>query len=551
MKNNINNTKNIVSSWYNIRFRLILDGILVGVLTGLSVVLFRVSIQKSEYFSEKIYAYIKSHLWYIPILFLVLAVIGYVLGFIIKKEPMVRGSGIPQVEGVVLRKMSMTWWKVLIGKIIGGILSLGAGLSMGREGPSIQIGAAIGQGYSIGLNKEKIRENLLITSGASAGLAAAFNAPLAGVIFALEEIHKNFSSLILLTCVSSSIAADFICSEFFGLKPIFTFGNINVLPLHYYGYIALMGVILGAFGAIFNYSLLKSKDIYARQKWLPANLRPLIPLMLAGIAGLFFPKILGGGQNIAIELTNSNFTLKFLIILLVLKFLFTIISYGSGAPGGIFMPLLVIGSITGNLFSNILVSAFHFNTVYMNNFIILAMAGYFAAIVKAPITGIVLITEMTGSFSHMLPLSIVVIVSYFVSTVMGSKPIYESLLDRILVNKEYSEFIGHKRTKIILDVAVCMESSLDGKKIKEISWPNECLVIGIKKGESEIIPKGETIINAGDYIILLVNEENAEKSKTLLLEMADHCIIEEQNKFEESFKKVFKKIINIFKMKKK
>ena len=206
------------------------------------------------------------------------------------------------VEGVVRRKMSMTWWKVLIGKVIGGILSLGAGLSMGREGPSIQIGASIGQGYSIGLNRDKIRENLLITIEASAGLAAAFNAPLAGVIFALEEIHKNFSSLILLACVSSSIAADFVCSEFFGLKPIFTFGNISVLPLNYYGYIALMGIILGIFGALFNYTLLKSKEVYARQKWLPVQLRPIIPLLLAGIAGLFFPKILGGGQNIAIEL---------------------------------------------------------------------------------------------------------------------------------------------------------------------------------------------------------------------------------------------------------
>ena len=130
---------------------------------------------------------------------LVLAAIGYIIGFIVKKEPMVRGSGIPQVEGVVLRKMSMTWWKVLIGKVIGGILlSLGAGLSLGREGPSIQIGASIGQGYSIGLNGEKIRENLLITSGASAGLAAAFNTPLAGVIFALEEIHKIFLRLFFL-----------------------------------------------------------------------------------------------------------------------------------------------------------------------------------------------------------------------------------------------------------------------------------------------------------------------------------------------------------------
>ncbi|MCL4385024.1 MAG: ClC family H(+)/Cl(-) exchange transporter [Cyanobacteria bacterium] len=551
MRNNTNNTKDIVSSWYNNKFKLILDGIIVGILTGFSIVFFRLTIQKAEYFSDKIYSYIKYHLWYIPILFLVLIAIGLIIGLIVKKEPMARGSGIPQVEGLVLRKMNIIWWRVLIAKIFGGILALGAGLSMGREGPSIQIGASIGQGYSKSLYNQKIRENLLITSGASAGLAAAFNAPLAGVIFAFEEIHKNFSSLILLASISSSIAADFICSEFFGLKPIFTFGTINVLPLHYYGYLILMGIMLGVFGAFFNYSLLKSKDIYANQKWLPMQIRPIIPLMLAGIAGLFFPKILGGGQNIATELTNNNFTFKFLIMLLIFKFLFTIISYGSGAPGGIFMPLLIIGSISGDLFANILVSFFHFNEIYINNFIILAMAGYFAAIVKAPITGIVLITEMTGSFSHMLPLTIVSIVSYVISTTAGSKPIYESLLERILINKEYSEFIGSKRTKIILEVAVCTGSSLEGKKIKEVSWPEECLIIGIRRGENEIIPKGNTTINAGDYIMLLVNEENAEKVKTSLMRMADHCIIEEQSKYSESLKKIYKKIIELFKKTKK
>ncbi|MCL5771202.1 MAG: ClC family H(+)/Cl(-) exchange transporter [Actinobacteria bacterium] len=551
MRNNTNNTKDIVSSWYNNKFKLILDGIIVGILTGFSIVFFRGNKHSPPYFSDKIYSYIKYHLWYIPILFLVLIAIGLIIGLIVKKEPMARGSGIPQVEGLVLRKMNIIWWRVLIAKIFGGILALGAGLSMGREGPSIQIGASIGQGYSKSLYNQKIRENLLITSGASAGLAAAFNAPLAGVIFAFEEIHKNFSSLILLASISSSIAADFICSEFFGLKPIFTFGTINVLPLHYYGYLILMGIMLGVFGAFFNYSLLKSKDIYANQKWLPMQIRPIIPLMLAGIAGLFFPKILGGGQNIATELTNNNFTFKFLIMLLIFKFLFTIISYGSGAPGGIFMPLLIIGSISGDLFANILVSFFHFNEIYINNFIILAMAGYFAAIVKAPITGIVLITEMTGSFSHMLPLTIVSIVSYVISTTAGSKPIYESLLERILINKEYSEFIGSKRTKIILEVAVCTGSSLEGKKIKEVSWPEECLIIGIRRGENEIIPKGNTTINAGDYIMLLVNEENAEKVKTSLMRMADHCIIEEQSKYSESLKKIYKKIIELFKKTKK
>lgn len=143
-----NNTLKTISHWYNIRFKIILDSIVIGILTGLSIVLIRVIIQKSEFFQLKIYSFLKTHLWYIPLLFIILAAIGYCIGLIIKKEPMVRGSGVPQVEGVLLRKLSMSWWKVLIYKTIGAILSIGAGLSLGREGPSIQIGAAIGMGYS-------------------------------------------------------------------------------------------------------------------------------------------------------------------------------------------------------------------------------------------------------------------------------------------------------------------------------------------------------------------------------------------------------------------
>ena len=363
-----NNTLKTISHWYNIRFKIILDSIVIGILTGLAIVLIRLIIQKSEFFQVKIYSFLKTHLWYIPLLFIALAAIGYLIGWIIKKEPMVRGSGIPQVEGVLLRKLSMSWWKVLIGKTLGAILSIGAGLSLGREGPSIQIGAAIGQGYSKTLKRVRVHENFLITSGASAGLAAAFNAPLAGVIFALEEIHKNFSSLILLGAVFSAISADFVSKEFFGLKPIFVFTNINVLPLNYYGYIVLLGIILGAFGALFNLLLLKTKDLYIKRKWLPVQIRPIIPLLFAGIFGLFLPQILGGGQNIATSLTSNSYTVKFLIVLLVVKFLFTIFSYGSGAPGGIFMPLLVVGAIAGNLVANLLSSVFNFQNAYISGY---------------------------------------------------------------------------------------------------------------------------------------------------------------------------------------
>jgi Trk K+ transport system NAD-binding subunit len=144
----------------------------------------------------------------------------------------------------------------------------------------------------------------------------------------------------------------------------------------------------------------------------------------------------------------------------------------------------------------------------MNNFTMLGMTGYFAAVVKSPITGTILITEMTGSFNHLLSLAIVAIVAYIVADILGSKPIYESLLERLLQNQGEKISIGNKKNKAILEFPVCIGAELDGKQIKEIKWPSRCLLVAVKRGEDEIILKGDTVNYPGDYLIVLTNEES-------------------------------------------
>lgn len=176
------------------------------------------------------------------------------------------------------------------------------------------------------------------------------------------------------------------------------------------------------------------------------------------------------------------------------------VSYGSGAPGGISLPILAIGALIGSVYGFVIVHFFHFDSRYINSFIILAMVGYFTAVVRATITGIILITEMAGSFNHLLSLAIVSITAYIVADLLGSKPIYESLLERILHKQGEGVVIGNKKHKSILEFAICMGSILDGKEIKAIKWPSHCLLVAIKRGEQEIIPKGDTVIYAGEII---------------------------------------------------
>lgn len=519
--NNSNCTTDTLFFMQKYRIKLVSEGIMVGLISGLLVVFYRLALDKAGLLAKSIYKAQTENIWLIPIWIIVLIVGGYIVGNMIKKNPMISGSGIPQVEGILMGHLNMNWWRVIVEKFVGGVICITAGLSLGREGPSIQLGAAVGQGFSRIFKRIKIEEKYLITSGASAGLAAAFNAPLAGVIFALEEVHKNFSPLVLISTMSASLVADFVSKEFFGLKPIFQFESFSVLPLKYYAFIIIFGIIIGMFGVFYNYTLLKTQNLYANQKWLPVQFRPIIPFVLAGMLGLFLPEVLGGGHELIVSIINGNNTLRFLFILLLIKFAFSMVSFGSGAPGGIFFPLLVIGGMTGAIYGTILVKLVHFPPQYVNNFMILGMAGYFTAIVRAPITGSILITEMTGSFNHLLSLALVSIIAYIIADLMGSKPIYESLLERILAKNGHKELSEDNNAKTILEVVVHHGSYLEGKKIKELNMPEKCLLVSIKRGDNEVIPRGNTSIYAGDYLVVLTSEHSEISIRENLLKMAE------------------------------
>ena len=510
-----------LTHWHDFRLKLFGEGILIGFLVGLLVVAFRLFLERAEMLRNVIYSYLQTGNWLLTVLwFLALLVVAYLLDLIVKTEPMAAGSGIPQVKGIILGLMRMNWLRVLISKFIGGILAIGAGLSLGREGPSIQLGATLGQGLSRRLGRSRMEERYLLTSGASAGLAAAFNAPLAGVIFSLEELHKNFSPAVLLSAVAAALTAVVVSQHFFGLNPIFNFVGLPIFPVHYYGFIILLGAFIGLLGIAFNRVLLKTLDLYEQQRFLSGMGKAALPLILAGFLGFFLPEVLGGGNELVDALASKAFSLKILWILLIAKFFFTMLSYGSGVPGGIFLPMLVIGALAGSIFSHILIHFGQLDPLYGTNIIVLSMAAYFSAIVKAPITGSILIMEMTGSFSHMLSLIVVSMTSYLVVDIAKGKPIYEELLERSLLKKGKVPASVSAKKRMIIEVAICIGSKLDGKQIKHIAWPQHCLLVSVKRGDTELVPKGDTRIIAGDYLYILTNADQAEQIR----ELANECI---------------------------
>lgn len=514
--------------WRDFKFKIFLEGIMVGLLSGLVVVTFRLVLEKADLWRSKLFPLLQETgpvavlLW-----FVILVIFALILGFLGGKEPMAAGSGIPQVKGELVGHLKMNWARVLVVKFVGGILAIGAGLSLGREGPSVQLGAVTAKGFSRFFKRLRIEEKYLITSGASAGLAAAFSAPLAGVIFSLEELHKNFSPAVLMSAMSASLTADFVAQKVFGQKPVFDFPNLPVLPLSTYGYLIGLGVISGVLGALFNYTLIRVLKGYDHFSRVPRAVKIMIPLFLAGILGFVLPQVLGGGNALVDSLADTKYALKFLMILWIVKFLFTMLSFGSGVPGGIFLPLLVIGALTGTIYAQVLEHFFNLNPVFVNNFIVFAMAAYFTAIVKAPITGSILITEMTGTLEHMFALVTVSMTAYLVSDLLKTAPIYESLLDRILAKHAQStSHINEHTGKVITEAAVSMNSKLSGKMVKNIAWTPNCLLVSIKRGDKEIIPKGETKILPGDFIYVLADESQVVNVRNHLLGMAEENMME-------------------------
>lgn len=416
--------------------RLLLEGLAVGLGAGISISVFRYLLAGSEILRPVIYHNLREALadgqWqWLALYILSFIIIAYLLKLIVAREPMCTGSGIPQIKGILQGDMFMRWFSVLWSKIIGGVLAIGAGMSLGREGPSVQIGACVGQGLSQTSHRTRFESRILMTAGAGAGLAAAFNAPLAGVIFGLEEMQKTISPALLLTGITASITAATVTEVVFGMSPVFSMGYLLPLPLNLFDVLVVAGIVIGLLGRLFNIALAYSLNTYSRLG-LSGMKKPLVPLALAGILGFVLPEILGGGNLLVDSLVVTDYTIGFLCLLFVGKFLFTMICFGSGVPGGIFLPMLVLGAAGGAVLAKLLVLAGLLPAMYYADIIVFGMAAYFSAVVKSPVTGSILILEMTGSFQHMLALLVVSLTAYVISDLTGGWPVYDELLDRAL-----------------------------------------------------------------------------------------------------------------------
>ena len=483
-------------------FRLTVQGIMVGIFAGLMVCLYRFLLYGSESVLRNYLSIINGNLLYTLLFFIALAIMGLLIDFIIKWERDSAGSGIPQVYAEVKGHMEANWLKVLISKIAAGVITALGGLSLGPEGPSVQIGGMAGKGIAKLFKGSKTDELRLILVGSAVGITAAFNAPLAGVIFVLEEINHGFDKTLVFIALVSAIVSDFISKIIFGQQTILSFPVLNI-PLEYYWILIILGVFIGLLGYIYNVGMIKSSEVMDNLK-IPSWLKFVLVFMISGVVALTIPEISDGGHFMMDMLDVAIPSLGVLVLLLVLKYLFSMFSFSSGAPGGIFLPILVLGAYIGAIFGSAVVPLFGFEHDLIYKFIIISMAGFFAATVRSPITGVVLLAEMSGSTESLVAMVIVSLIAYVVPTLLGNPPIYESLYDRLLLSKN-REFIKKPSKHVLSEYIVPLDCNYINFKIKDIPFPKNAIVVSVIRNGKYVIANEDLNIKYGDQIQILAD----------------------------------------------
>lgn len=497
----------------NLKWSLALKAIAAGAAAGILSVIYRLATERGTEIAIVIYKFIWLHPAAVIIWTAVAVAAGIFIAWIIKLEPMASGGGVPQVEGVILYGLKMKSYTVIAVRYLAGIIGSVFGLSFGPEGPSIQLGAAIDEGLSDKICNSKLEKNCIVTAGAAAGLSAAFSAPLTGIIFALEEIHRSFSPLILFTATAASLTSDFISKYFFGMKPVLYFQSVPQLPLNLYLWLIPLAVFSGLAGVAANKGMLLFQKFYQK---LPSILRPLIALLIALPCGLFLPEVLGGGRNLIAICENSKYALSMLLVLFLVKLLFTCTSFGSGTPGGIFMPVIAISALSGGVCGTAAVYL-GFPAKFIPVLVVCAIAGGLSSCVKSPVTSIVLTAELTGSFTFILPVAICSFIAMFISDTLKTAPIYEALLNRYI--EKNGRPISEEKSGGLLEYPVEYGSEIAGHVLSDIEWPKGSLIVGLRRGTDEIIPRGYTKIMAGDYLLIMTTntKSNEIKSKIKVL----------------------------------
>ena len=351
-----------------------------------------------------------------------------VAGFLLVRFfPDARGSGIPQTKAALVARQGYIAFRTTAGKFLCCTISLASGISLGREGPSVQIGAGIASAIARLAKLPPERVVNLVPAGAAAALAAAFNTPIAAVLFTLEEVLGNLHARVVGSVVIASAASWMVLHLILGDEILFHVPAYELRHPQELGLYAVLGVLGGLLSAAFSRSLLLSRSWFQRLPVSTLAIQPAAGGLVVGLLALAVPEVLGVGYFGVNQALNSNLTWKMMLLFLALKFPATIACYSSGNPGGIFAPSLYLGAMLGGALGAGAQTLWPNWTAPPGAYALVGMGTAFAGIVRSPMTSVIMIFELTRDYNIIVPLMLSNLISYYIAGRLQPLPIYEAL----------------------------------------------------------------------------------------------------------------------------
>ena len=470
-----------------------------GTVTGILIFLFKIAASSMIFLSESIYGFVREHLIYLPLLLLGVAGIAILAAIILKKAPTCRGGGIPTTIAILRGLIPFQWIHSTFYLFASALLTYLGGVPLGNEGPSVQMGAAIGHGTVRILGKKnKALDSFVMTGGASAGFAAATGAPLSGIVFAFEETHRRFSPMMFISIASaaltSHISLRLLCHAFDIAPSLFEVSVSTVLPLKYLWSTLLVGALCALFAVVFTKFYRLIFEFSKKQaKKLPLWTKFVAVFVLVALIGVISIDFLGTGHDLTEKMLYGNGVWYWILLCLLVRAILLILANNVGVTGGLFVPYLCFGAMIGALCGNALIALGLLSPEYYIILVITGMASFLSAASRTPLTALLFSVEVLCALTNLLPIAIGVLFAYLIIELLH----VQDLTATVIQTKVEKIHQGKKATVVEATLTVEPNSFIVGKEITEILWPPTCVVLSITKKDRHILE-----IAAGDVVHL-------------------------------------------------
>ncbi|MBQ9976111.1 MAG: chloride channel protein [Clostridia bacterium] len=470
----------------NIILPCVLFSSIAGALTGGVIFAFKLMASRIIDLSATVYDYVRGHAHMLPYLLLGCVIIGLISALLLSLSKNSRGGGIPTSVAILRGLISFHWVNSLILLPISAMLTYLVGVPLGNEGPSVQMGTAVGKGTVKLFSKKHAAWNrYIMTGGASAGFATATGAPVSGIFFALEEAHRRFSPMLIMVAstsvISGSLVMNALCSHF-GISPrLFHFTPFPPLPAKSIWISVVLGIACGCLAGFFTY-LYKKVNVLVTQrlKKVPFAVKMATVFLATGIVGFAISDCLGSGHSLIEWIIEGNRSWYALLLVLAIRLLLLILANNVGVTGGLFIPTLAFGAIIGSIVSNITVTLGLIPQEYYATVIIIAIVSFLSAFVRTPITAIIFSVEALGAYENILPVIIAVIISYIIVEALAIECFYETV-----IHAKVKEENRDRESSVLDDYFTVQEDSfIVGKELRDILWPPSCIVLSVERAGS-------------------------------------------------------------------